>query len=145
MWGWPSCVMGKEWRRRGICIEEKGQFMLHSFSWLAQKSSVTCTKGPLDKIYLISWRLLPHLCTRGPSWDRKESGWVWGPSVGSWGPSVGSWGLRGANFWLKLDLENVLPGPVELHMMWPWCPSEVNRWDYKCRQSRATYYSLASC
>ena len=43
-------------------------------------------------------------------------------------------GAPGANFWLKLDLENVLPGPVELHMMWPWSSSEVNRRDYKCRQ-----------
>ena len=105
MWGWAvwvNCCMYivRVWWDSDTF--GKGQFMLHSFSWLAWKPSVTCTKGPADKIYLISF--LASARTTFPG--GREGG---GRSLG------GGFGAQRANLPAGREFEIELPGsPVHL-------------------------------
>ena len=105
MWGWAlwvNCCMYIVWVWWDSNTFGKGHFMLHSFSWLAWKPSVTCTKGPADKIYLISF--LASARTSFPG--GREGG---GRSLG------GGFGAQRANLPAGREFESGLPGsPVHL-------------------------------
>ena len=65
---------------------------------------------------MISWRLLPTSARGALLGTGRSLGGFGGPGLDLGGP--------GGKF---VDLGNVLPGPVELLMMWPWCSPEENR------------------